>query len=91
MKPDVGRQGTRERPPSRDTKSVTTLWSYPETVEKLVPRDCVAPANQRVKTDAPPGHRLPAAPFGPSLLLQGVTDGEKVGAGEDGQRGARRG
>jgi len=23
-----------------------------------------APANQRVKTDAPPGHRLPAAPFG---------------------------
>jgi hypothetical protein len=39
MKPDVGRQGTSERPhisgpvPRRDTKSLTTSWRYPETVE----------------------------------------------------------
>jgi hypothetical protein len=39
MKPDVGRQGTSERPqingpvPCRDTEYLTASWSYPETVE----------------------------------------------------------
>jgi len=42
MKSDVGRQGTNEHPqirgpvPCRDTESLTTSWSYPETVELLV-------------------------------------------------------
>jgi hypothetical protein len=39
MTPDVGRQGTSERPhiirpvPCRDIESLTTSWSDPETVE----------------------------------------------------------
>ena len=49
MTPDVGRQGTSERPhisgpvPCSDTEYLTALWRYPEIVESLVRPGVVSP------------------------------------------------